>query len=357
MYKKSSKYSPDSPLLESCDNAAPQASTVQDVQPCGLAAFSPLSLYSMRPRNEPIKTLIQQFENKKSGKVAIAGRKIKPRFEGQDWEVQKRILKLFLQSCKTDRDWAYSKVYKHWDESFYNDIKALWEERHESKCSWSVIRFFPKDYVFSQKEYLNHDGNYYHICLRFCTDPDFVIDWSRLTGSEYLEMKAYLRLHVGEEEVKRIFFGALHDICNKHSFKGSEAEEICRAREKEEPLSIKDFRSLRLIHTGIFNLNLWDLLKSIDAWNDHVISLIRDSPEFAELISSNSNYTEKTYNSMKIYICLKYFYQEMDDTYKMPSDYQFVSNLKEVPAVIEDYRAYPEIDYYSLFKQNPSGAR
>lgn len=308
----------------------------------------------MRPRNEPIETLIRLFKDKKSGKVAISGRKIKPRFEGQDWEVQKRILKLFLQSCKTDRDWAYSKVYKHWDASFYNDIKALWEERHEPKCSWSIIRFFPKDYVFSQEEYLNHAGNYYHLCQRFSTDPDFVIDWSRLTGSEYLNMKAYLGQHVGEEEVKSIFFGTLHDICNKHSFKGNEAEEICRARKKEEPLSIQDFSSLKHIYIGMLNLlnneNLSDLLKSIDAWNDHVISLIRDCPEFTELIKSN--YTTKTYTSMKIYICLKYFYREMDNQYKTPSDYQFVSNLKEMPAIIEGYQAYPEIDYYSLFKQN-----
>ena len=83
--------------------------------------------YKRKKRNAPIATLIKNYINKKSGKVSESREEIKWRFNWLDWKDQKRILNAFLDSGRSDREWAYGKVFDYWDESFLQKIKELWE--------------------------------------------------------------------------------------------------------------------------------------------------------------------------------------------------------------------------------------
>lgn len=86
-------------------------------------------------RNSPIATLIKNYVNKNSGKVSVSREEIQRRFNWLDWKDQKRILTAFLDSGRSDREWAYGKVLDYWDESFMPKVKELWETYHEYKCS------------------------------------------------------------------------------------------------------------------------------------------------------------------------------------------------------------------------------
>ena len=66
-------------------------------------------------RNTPIAQLIKDFSNKKSGKVSESRIEIKRRFEFLDWKDQKKIMQIFLESGKVDREWAYSELIDYWD--------------------------------------------------------------------------------------------------------------------------------------------------------------------------------------------------------------------------------------------------
>jgi hypothetical protein len=74
--------------------------------------------YKRKKRNAPIATLIKNYINKKSGKVSESREEIKWRFNWLDWKDQKRILTAFLDSGRSDREWAYGKVFDYLDESF-----------------------------------------------------------------------------------------------------------------------------------------------------------------------------------------------------------------------------------------------
>ncbi len=82
-------------------------------------------MLQQRKRNAPIAQLIKDFANKKSGKVTESRVEIKRRFEFLDWKVQKKILTVFLNSGKSDRQWAYSRALDNWDKSFEPKIKEL----------------------------------------------------------------------------------------------------------------------------------------------------------------------------------------------------------------------------------------
>jgi hypothetical protein len=83
--------------------------------------------HGKRKRNTPIATLIRNYINKKSGKVSESREEIQWRFNWLDWKDQKKILNAFLESGKSDREWAYGKVLDFWDDSFLPKVKELWE--------------------------------------------------------------------------------------------------------------------------------------------------------------------------------------------------------------------------------------
>ena len=97
-------------------------------------------------RNNPIATVIKNYTNKKSGKVTDSRNEIQRRFLGLDWKDQKKIMAAFLDAGAADRNWAYSRLLDLWDASFEKKVQELWETYHEEKCSWVMIRHFPKEY-------------------------------------------------------------------------------------------------------------------------------------------------------------------------------------------------------------------
>ena len=71
-----------------------------------------------RKHNTPIATVIKNYLDKDGGKVIVSRNEIDRRFYALDWRYQKQILFAFLQSGKTDRDWAYRKLNVVWDDCF-----------------------------------------------------------------------------------------------------------------------------------------------------------------------------------------------------------------------------------------------
>ena len=149
--------------------------------------------YKRKKRNAPIATLIKNYINKKSGKVSESREEIKWRFNWLDWKDQKRILTAFLDSGRSDREWAYGKVFDYWDESFLQKIKELWETYHENKCSWSVIHYFPIDYILEHMEDFTDERDYFFICLRLAKDKSFVWPYCITQTVTLLQMMPAIR--------------------------------------------------------------------------------------------------------------------------------------------------------------------
>ena len=131
-------------------------------------------------RNEPISSLLKQFTDKRSGKVATARKKLRDRFAKQDFQMQRKILKAFLSSAKQDRMWAYSRLKANWDSALYDEVKTLWEQYHEKECGQVVLRYFPTQYVYNNLSHLDIDENYTWLCIRLINHPQFQIDKGRL---------------------------------------------------------------------------------------------------------------------------------------------------------------------------------
>ena len=170
-------------------------------------------IYDWKP-NRPIRELIREFEDKQSGRVSTARKEICRRFDGLDWKDQKRILHICLDSCATDRQWAYGKLWIMWDKSFEEKVRKLWEETHEYKSQWPVTRHFPVEYLMQHIEDFS-DRDYFFVCLRLVVEvPDFEIDKGRLSPLNYLKVLSRAdRLLDDADEARDLLLQAVANMC------------------------------------------------------------------------------------------------------------------------------------------------
>lgn len=136
--------------------------------------------------NRPIATVLKEYLERKRGKVSEAKNELHRRFDYLDWNIQKKIIVAHLQSTKSERQWVYPRLLDYWDASFVPVVKSIWETYHEDGCVWSIIHYFPKEYILANLATLGEGRNYYFICLRFADDKDFIIDKSKLSAFDYL---------------------------------------------------------------------------------------------------------------------------------------------------------------------------
>ena len=234
-------------------------------------------------RNNPSKPLLKNYIDKNSGKVGEARKEIKHRFNYLDWSVQKRFLIAFLNSGKTDRAWAYTKLLKFWDKGFAPVIEGLWNQYHEYKCSWLIIRYFPEQYVLDHIDSLTTGDNYYHICKRLGNNPNFVIDKSHLSVLNYLSVLYSTERRMEEDEPLNILFKLISDCCST----GLQMIDIgCPypiIRHKGfNPMDLRD------VSRAVFYINSMGHRESADVfikWCNDIEEIIKESPEYKRLQS------------------------------------------------------------------------
>lgn len=269
-------------------------------------------------RNTPIATLIKDYINKKSGKVSDSRKEILWRFKYLDWKDQKKIILAFLDSGKTDRQWAYSTMLDYWDKSFEPKVKKLWEQLHEERCSWAVIRHFPVKYLSQNLEQFTEDRDYFFVCLRLAEDKNYIIQKDKLSLTDYLSVLHHTGRHISDDEAKDIPYILVHKICVE-GFPGYERQldryadsrkgnVICPIHFQDVNLALYYLRKLNCIHV------VWQF----ETWNEEVQKTIFESSEFRAVAKSDLDEWED--RNARINIARKYAYLALDDKYKQSSD-------------------------------------
>ena len=280
--------------------------------------------YQRKKRNSPIATLIRNFVNKKSGKVSESRGEIKLRFDHLDWKDQKKILHAFLDSCRSDREWAYSKLLDNWDETFEPKVKELWENYHEYKCSWSVIRYFPLEYIREHFEEFTDERDYYFICLRLAMDKDYVIDRTKLSNRDYLAVLWHTGRTISDEEASDTLFGIIRDCCFADTIM-PRLERVGEGR-YANVITPANYREVNLAIYYLQKLEKDSIVQQFEQWNEQVEDAIKDSPEFKS-INRNDYFLDYEYDFRRVEITNLYVYKALDDRYKLPSDSTYHNHI------------------------------
>ncbi len=299
----------------------------------------------MQQRNTPIKTLIARYVNKKSGKVAVSRNEIKRRFLHLDWNDQKKIVLAFLDSSPTDRQWMYPRMLDLWDDSFSNKIMELWEEYHEGRCAWVVIRHLPLDYVLNELNMFMGERDYYFACKRLWNVPGFEIDRKRFEyyPNDYLHILAISGKTMCEEEADNILFGMLKDISAKHP---NTCASNFRVRRYDDTISAI---SCSEIYRAVMDLERIGCLQTVNKfceWNSRLNQSIITSKEYVKLLDKETDVQDEL-KSLVLY----HIRENLDDRYKTlpyvmrPIEYHFLpkeddDSPLDIKKIVEAVEAY-----------------
>lgn len=253
-----------------------------------------------KKRNTPIATLIKNFVNKDSGKVSESRKEIRHRFPALDWKEQKKIISAFLDSCASDREWMYTRLFDYWDDCFAEQIKSLWEEYHEDKCAWVVIRFLPENYVKSQIDHFPGGRNYYFVCRRLAHNEDFQIERNKLSAIDYLSVIFYSGKNLSDDEATEIFYKIVCEECEKENM-FIDMRHVGRG----VFFALRDFAVISKALYYLESSNKTDVLETLEAWGENVVETIRLSEEYAALNKaplSDYEYNDRLKSIAKSYI-------------------------------------------------------
>ena len=265
-----------------------------------------------RKRNTPIATLIKNYINKKSGKVPESRKEIQRRFDHLDWKDQKKIMQAFLESGKGDRLWAYSKLVDNWDKSFEPRIKELWEQSHEGKSSWVVIRYFPTKYLSQNIDKFTDDRDYYFICLRLAKDKSYIIDKSKLSITDYLSVLYHTDRPLSDYEARDLLYKTVRNVCTEDG----DYPQLSRYAYAGKDYIIGPilFQNVNLAVYYLRKMDLTDVVHQFEIWNEGVKRAVFNSPEFKTIL--NTDLTQYDIEQAKAKVAKKYAYLALDDKYK-----------------------------------------
>lgn len=269
--------------------------------------------------------VIENYVNKKSGNVTIARDEIKRRFFGLDWTDQQRILSAFLQSGKTDRQWAYSQLLELWDDTFQPMIQELWETHREQRCAWVVIRHFPLEYLEQHIQEFDDEGDYSFICRRLAAKPDFYVDKQRLSKTHYLMVLAHNERHITDAEATDLLYAIVQDLC----FHWHPSLELSSRSflSRDVAMGARDFRSVSLALYYLDKLGKYRIVEDFLEWEQVVRADVQRSPEYRAL--SQKSLSDHDYNDELAVILQRYLYYALPQQYKTLTDEEFRSKSEQ----------------------------
>ena len=267
-----------------------------------------------KKRNTPIATLIKNYTNKQSGKVSESRKEIQLRFNFLDWKDQKKILEAFLTSSRTDRLWAYPRLLDYWDKSFEPIVKELWEQYHESRCAWAVIRYFPVEYIKDNIDSFANERDYFFICLRLATEKNFKIEKEKLSENDYLAVLVHCNRNVSSEEATDILYHMVQKVCVCSYY---EARVDTRYKLRGNALSMLDFRDISTTVYYLSKLDHSDVIDAFEEWNSFVQKNMCQHPDYVKLnYEPLSTLSDFSYWEKLTKMTQKLFYEALDDKYK-----------------------------------------
>lgn len=160
--------------------------------------------------NYPIEEVLDDYVERRKGKLVEARRQLKKRFDGQEHSIQEQIMLAFMEhGSLSEREFIYEKLYgdEFWVDAYIPLIEAWWEEFHDFQLARVIIKRCPKAYLLKHLDELLEHGNYATLCIRTGMTPEP----GRLSPQTYLWVLKNIDAQLLFREGERTVLGAVRD--------------------------------------------------------------------------------------------------------------------------------------------------
>ena len=189
-------------------------------------------------------------------------------------------------------------------------VQELWETYHEEKCSWSIVRHFPKDYVMKHFEELCIGRNYLFLCLRFGNEPNFVVDKSKLKPLDILYVCLHLKKSLDSDEACALLYEIAIDVILNYWRTDLDLRPSERGRIPNiSPLRI---RKLNQAFYYVRELHIDQAVCEFQDWCDKAQTVMMESSEWQQL--QQMNLSDEMHNIRAYRIILKYIGIKLTDS-------------------------------------------
>lgn len=171
--------------------------------------------------DETLDNLIGWYVNKKSRRVAYAGRKLKNAFPVLPRVEQRRVGLALLGGNRADTEWVCKRLNDHWagygrplavnwHPCYAEAVEACWAKYHGSWCGRLVVQYLPEEVVCRHMDELSSPDYYFYLSRRFVGRPWFRLDVDKLRRCTYINAYLHVMSHTREgipaDEARRLLY-------------------------------------------------------------------------------------------------------------------------------------------------------
>ena len=203
--------------------------------------------------NYPIEEVLDDYVNRRTGKVTEAKRQLKKRFDGLDHDMQEKVMMALMeQGGQIERNFVYDKLYgeEFWTDDFIPLIQRWWEEHHEPRLAKVIVKYCSREYILEHLEELEGLCNYATLCLRTGLPPKE----DRLNPRTYLFVLKTIGGQMGFHEGRRIVFKHIRE----YLYEEGEGNPVC---------SIYDIPYVKRMMAYLGEMGLVDEIMALDAFD------------------------------------------------------------------------------------------
>lgn len=171
--------------------------------------------------DESLEQLVEWYTNKRSKRVAYAGRKLKKVFAELPPKEQRLVGLALLTGSKADCEWICIRLnnYKRWHKSewvitwhpcYAQAVEECWNRYHLVPCGKLMVQFQDEEVVRQYLDELSTTDYYFLLCRRFVDRPWFELDVEKLKDcthiNAYLSVMARTKEGISREEARRLMY-------------------------------------------------------------------------------------------------------------------------------------------------------
>lgn len=135
--------------------------------------------------NYPIEEVLDDYVNRRPGKLVEAKRQLRKRFDGLDHPMQERVMMAFMEKGNpSEREFICDKLYgdDFWTDDYIPLVERWWEQYQDYKMARVVVQRCPREYILTHLDELKGRYNCATLCLRtgILPPPTLMKPWTYL---------------------------------------------------------------------------------------------------------------------------------------------------------------------------------
>lgn len=125
--------------------------------------------------NYPIEEVLDDYVNRRKGKLVEAKRQLRKRFDGLDHDKQAAVMMAFMETGNLpEREYIYDKLCgdDFWIDDYVPLVERWWEQYHDYGMAKVIVKRCPREFILSHLDELEGGYSRSTLSLRTGIDPD-----------------------------------------------------------------------------------------------------------------------------------------------------------------------------------------